>query len=155
MRPSGRVTAHREQAVIRSPALHTRMGLAPHCREPLRRKEGDALLIVDIQNDFLPGGALGVPDGDAVIPRLNRCAAAFERDGLPIFASRDWHPPDHCSFRTQGGPWPTHCVAGTSGAEFPPTLVLPRAVAVRKQYVVTPRRILRSRERIWQNSCRP
>ena len=62
---------------------------------------GDALVMVDVQNDFLPGGALAVPDGDAVIRPLNRCASAFERDGLPIFATRDWHPADHCSFRAQ------------------------------------------------------
>lgn len=86
--------------------------------------------MVDVQNDFLPGGALAVPDGDAVIRPLNRCASAFERDGLPIFATRDWHPADHCSFRAQGGPWPTHCVVGTSGAAFPPMLVLPRNVRV-------------------------
>jgi len=86
--------------------------------------------MVDVQNDFLPGGALAVPDGDAVIPPLNRCAAAFDRDGLPIFATRDWHPPDHCSFRARGGPWPTHGVAGTRGAEFPLMLALPRSARV-------------------------
>jgi len=86
---------------------------------------GDALLIVDVQRDFLPGGALGVPDGDAVIPVLNRYIKAFQSRGLPIFASRDWHPNDHCSFEAQGGPWPPHCVAGTPGAELPETLELP------------------------------
>jgi len=81
---------------------------------------GDALIIADVQNDFLPGGALGVPRGDEVVPALNRYAAAFDARGLPIFTSRDWHPPDHCSFRERGGIWPVHCVAGTKGAEFHP-----------------------------------
>jgi nicotinamidase/pyrazinamidase len=110
--------------------LHARLPLVSRWRESLRHEVGDALVIVDVQNDFLPGGALAVPDGDAVIRPLNRCAFAFERDGLPIFATRDWHPPDHCSFLAQGGPWPTHCVAGTGGAEFPAMLVLPSNVRV-------------------------
>jgi nicotinamidase/pyrazinamidase len=91
---------------------------------------GDALLVVDVQRDFLPGGSLGVPSGDAVIPALNRYLKAWHDRGLPVFATRDWHPPSHCSFRDQGGPWPPHCVAGTSGAEFAPDLDLPRDVVV-------------------------
>src|SRR5262249_53915127 len=91
---------------------------------------GDALLVVDIQNDFLPGGALAVRDGDAVIAPLNTYIESFRRLGLPIYASRDWHPPDHCSFEQQGGPWPPHCVAGTTGAEFAPALALPPDVPV-------------------------
>jgi nicotinamidase/pyrazinamidase len=79
---------------------------------------GDALLAVDIQHDFLPGGALGVREGDAVIPVLNAWIEAFERAGRPVFLTRDWHPADHCSFQAQGGPWPPHCVAGSAGAEF-------------------------------------
>lgn len=94
------------------------------------RAPGDALVIVDVQNDFLPGGALAVARGDEVIEPLNRCTAAFDRDGLPIFASRDWHPPDHCSFRALGGPWPAHCIAGTVGAQFPAALILPASVTV-------------------------
>mgnify|MGYP000962780689 CR=1 FL=1 len=93
-------------------------------------QRGDALLLVDVQNDFLPGGALGVPEGDAVIAPLNECAARFAQLGLPVVASRDWHPPDHCSFRPQGGPWPPHCVAGTPGAAFAATLRLPPATIV-------------------------
>jgi nicotinamidase/pyrazinamidase len=88
-------------------------------------EKGDALLLVDVQNDFLPGGALAVPDADAVIPVLNRYVAAARASGVPIYASRDWHPRDHCSFKAQGGPWPPHCVAGTAGAEFSPALDLP------------------------------
>lgn len=91
---------------------------------------GDALLIVDVQRDFLPGGALAVREGDAVIPPLNEAIRAFSEAGLPIFATRDWHPPDHCSFVRQGGLWPLHCVAGTSGAAFPESLRLPASTIV-------------------------
>lgn len=91
---------------------------------------GDALLVVDVQNDFLPGGSLAIPRGDEVISVLNHCLATFEAHGLPIFATRDWHPPDHCSFHVQGGPWPIHCVAGTQGAEFAPGLQLPPSTSV-------------------------
>lgn len=91
---------------------------------------GDALLVVDVQKDFLRGGALAVPDGDAVIPPLNGAIRAFSEAGLPIFATRDWHPPDHCSFVHRGGLWPLHCVAGTSGAEFPKSLRLPATTVV-------------------------
>ncbi|SEP19926.1 nicotinamidase [Nitrosovibrio sp. Nv6] len=86
---------------------------------------GDALIIVDVQNDFLPGGSLPVPLGNEVIPGLNRYIAAFLFRQLPIFATRDWHPPDHCSFQQQGGPWPAHCVAQTAGAAFPANLEIP------------------------------
>ena len=85
----------------------------------------DALVVVDVQNDFLPGGALGIPDGDAVIAPLNRAIAEFRAGQLPIIATRDWHPPDHCSFAARGGPWPPHCVQDTPGAEFAPGLELP------------------------------
>ena len=93
-------------------------------------RSGDALIIVDVQRDFLPGGALGVPLGDEVVAPLSRCAALFEQRGLPIFATRDWHPPDHCSFRAYGGTWPPHCVAGTPGAEFASGLALPAGARV-------------------------
>jgi nicotinamidase/pyrazinamidase len=99
---------------------------APEAGVP-RPGPGDALVIVDVQRDFLPGGALAVPGGDRVIAPLNRCAAHFAALGLPVVASRDWHPADHCSFAAQGGPWPPHCVAGTSGAAFAETLRLPPA----------------------------
>lgn len=85
---------------------------------------GDALLVIDVQRDFLPGGALGVPHGDEVVPVINRWAQRFAAAGLPVFATRDWHPSDHCSFRP-AGPWPPHCVAGTPGAELAPDLRLP------------------------------
>ena len=79
---------------------------------------GDALIVVDVQNDFLPGGALAVPRGDEVIAPLNGYLRQFEERHLPVFVTRDWHPSEHCSFRDQGGPWPRHCVAGTRGAEI-------------------------------------
>jgi nicotinamidase/pyrazinamidase len=75
-----------------------------------------ALVIVDFQNDFCPGGALAVPDGDAIAGRINELAASG--DYGVVVATRDWHPPDHGSFADQGGPWPVHCVAGTPGAEL-------------------------------------
>lgn len=87
--------------------------------------KGDALLVIDIQNDFLPGGNLAVPEGNQVIPVLNSYIDQFINRQLPVFASRDWHPPNHCSFIRQGGPWPEHCVAESKGAEFPADLHLP------------------------------
>jgi nicotinamidase/pyrazinamidase len=75
-----------------------------------------ALLIIDFQNDFTSGGALEVPDGDAIAPRLNELIASGNFD--LVVATRDWHPPDHGSFKEQGGPWPPHCVQGTPGAEL-------------------------------------
>lgn len=88
-------------------------------------RPGDALILVDVQHDFLPGGALGVPEGDEVIPVLNGWIAAAEQAGVPIYASRDWHPANHVSFQAQGGPWPPHCVQNTHGAEIHPDLHLP------------------------------
>lgn len=91
---------------------------------------GDALLIIDVQNDFLPGGSLAVSRGDEVVPVVNRCLALFVKLKLPIYASRDWHPVDHCSFRAQGGQWPPHCIAGSYGAEFAANLELPANVVI-------------------------
>lgn len=90
----------------------------------------DAVLLVDVQVDFLPGGNLAVRRGDEVVPALNRYVAAASRSSVPVFASRDWHPRNHCSFRARGGPWPEHCVAGTPGAAFAPGLDLPRDAVV-------------------------
>jgi nicotinamidase/pyrazinamidase len=97
---------------------------------PARLQTGDVLIVVDVQNDVMPGGPAAVPEGNAVIPPLNRCAKLFELRRLPIFASRDWHPPDHCSFRDYGGSLPSHCVAGSHGAEFPAELMLPPSTCV-------------------------
>ena len=77
-----------------------------------------ALVIVDVQNDFTAGGALAVPGGDEIAEPVRNLASQFDH----VFATRDWHPPDHASFETEGGPWPVHCVQGTSGAEFHPAM---------------------------------
>jgi len=107
----------------------------------------DVLIVVDVQNDFCPGGALAVPEGDQVIAPIHRLAAHFEH----IVLTQDWHPADHASFAASHpgsqpfesidlawGPqtlWPVHCVQGTWGAEFHPELQLPRAeLIVRKGF---------------------
>jgi nicotinamidase/pyrazinamidase len=87
--------------------------------------KGAALLLVDVQNDFCPGGALAVPEGDRVIPVLNRAIERFEAEGRPVYASRDWHPADTTHFSEFGGRWPPHCVAASAGAQFHPQLRLP------------------------------
>lgn len=89
---------------------------------------GDALLIVDMQNDFCPGGALPIEHGDEIIPGLNRWIAAAVECGVPIYASRDWHPAGHISFHERGGPWPPHCLQDGEGARFHPALALPPGV---------------------------
>ena len=85
-----------------------------------------ALVVVDIQKDFCPGGALAVADGDKVVPTINKYIHLFREAAAPIIYTRDWHPPDHSSFKSQGGPWPPHCVQGTEGAEFHPDLSPPK-----------------------------
>jgi nicotinamidase/pyrazinamidase len=85
-----------------------------------------ALLIVDLQNDFCPGGALPVPEGDRVVAPLNRAAELFAAAKLPVVASRDWHPEVTSHFSAYGGVWPSHCVQGSRGAEFHPLLQLPQ-----------------------------
>ncbi len=93
----------------------------------------DALVVVDVQNDFCPGGTLGVADGDRVVPILNRYAARFLEAGAPIYLTRDWHPPRTKHFQAYGGLWPPHCVQGTPGAAFHPALtVADGAVVVSK-----------------------
>lgn len=91
---------------------------------------GDALIVVDMQNDFLPGGSLAVPDGDAVVPVMNRYLAEFSARELPVYATRDWHPANHCSFKARGGPWPPHCVAESPGAQFAAQLRFPSGTLV-------------------------
>jgi nicotinamidase/pyrazinamidase len=90
----------------------------------------DALIIVDVQNDFCPGGALAVKGGDEVVPVLNRVIETFGDAGLPIFATRDWHPEKTSHFSTYGGLWPVHCVQGTRGAEFHANLELDNDIVV-------------------------
>ncbi len=89
-----------------------------------------ALLVVDVQNDFCPGGALAVPHGDVIIPRVNRTIDQFVRRGLPVLATRDWHPPMTKHFKEFGGAWPPHCVQGTKGARFHPELRLPKDAVI-------------------------
>jgi nicotinamidase/pyrazinamidase len=98
--------------------------------KPFALQDGDALLVVDMQNCFLPGGNLAIPGSDRVIKPVNRMIRFFEHRGLPLAFSRDWHPADHVSFKEQGGPWPTHGVAGTDDAAFSPALDLPVTAAV-------------------------
>lgn len=94
---------------------------------------GDGLLLVDVQNDFCPGGALPIAEGDRVVPVLNRWIEAAQEKGVPIYASRDWHPVRHLSFQEQGGKWPVHCLEESPGARFHPDLRLPAgAVKVTK-----------------------
>jgi nicotinamidase/pyrazinamidase len=90
----------------------------------------EALIVVDVQNDFCPGGSLAVPDGDRVVPVLNRYLERAARAGIRVYASRDWHPAETAHFATYGGPWPAHCVQGTVGAAFHPDLRLPVSAAI-------------------------
>jgi nicotinamidase/pyrazinamidase len=90
----------------------------------------DALIVVDVQNDFCLGGMLAVEDAEVIIPVLNRWLEAAENCGAFIVFTRDWHPAEHVSFVSQGGPWPRHCVAGTQGAEFHPQLQIPKRMQI-------------------------
>jgi nicotinamidase/pyrazinamidase len=82
-----------------------------------------ALIVVDVQNDFCPGGSLAVAHGDEVVPPLNRLIQEFLERGEPVFRSRDWHPENTKHFSAFGGTWPVHCVQNTKGAEFHPDLI--------------------------------
>jgi len=88
-------------------------------------KKKSALLIVDVQNDFCPDGTLAVPEGDAIVPVLNKYIKLFSYGKLPVFASRDWHPKQTAHFKEFGGQWPPHCVQDSHGARFHPLLQLP------------------------------
>jgi len=89
-----------------------------------------ALIIVDVQVDFCPGGALPVPEGDTVVNVLNRYISLFWKRGSQIFATRDWHPQVSSHFREFGGSWPAHCVLGSPGAQFHPQLLLPQGTII-------------------------
>jgi nicotinamidase/pyrazinamidase len=82
-----------------------------------------ALIVVDVQNDFCPGGALAVAEGDQVVAPLNKLIDEFLQRGEPVFKSRDWHPEKTKHFAAYGGTWPVHCVQNTKGAEFHPDLM--------------------------------
>jgi len=99
--------------------------------EPARvLSAGDALIVVDVQIDFCPGGALPIDRGDEVVAVLNRWILAAEEAGIPIVASRDWHPEHHLSFTEAGGQWPVHCVQNSAGAQWHPELRLPPSAIV-------------------------
>jgi nicotinamidase/pyrazinamidase len=100
---------------------------------PMRIRGGDALIIVDVQRDFCPGGALPVAGADEIVPVVNGLIREANEAGALVVATRDWHPPNHSSFRASGGPWPEHCVKGSDGAKFHPGLRLPKnAITVSK-----------------------
>ena len=90
----------------------------------------DALILIDVQNDFCPGGALPVAQGDQVVPALNRYIEKFTQEKLPIFLTRDWHPEKTKHFKAYGGFWPPHCIQGTKGAEFRADLALPKDAVI-------------------------
>jgi len=93
-----------------------------------RFKKGDALIIVDVQKDFCPGGLLAIEKGDEVVPVFNSWIGDAVSRGIPIYASRDWHPVGHISFSEKGGPWPPHCIQDSEGAKFHSDLKLPDSV---------------------------
>lgn len=91
----------------------------------LKLTKKDALIVVDMQEDFMPGGVLPVPDADKIVPVINRYIQKFEDIQLPVFFTRDWHPVNHISFKGHGGVWPPHCIKDTKGAQFHPDLKIP------------------------------
>jgi nicotinamidase/pyrazinamidase len=91
----------------------------------LELRPGDALIVVDMQRDFLEGGALPTAHSKSLVSAVNRYIDAFAEQGLPIFFSRDWHPPHHVSFQESGGPWPPHCVQGSPGAQWAEGMKVP------------------------------
>ena len=94
-----------------------------------------SLIVVDMQNDFCPGGSLAVADGDRIISDINKLILDFTKVGCPVIFTRDWHPKNHCSFSENGGMWPVHCVAETKGAEFHKELFIPdRAIIISKAH---------------------
>ena len=109
-----------------------RMKLVKRSQEPtsppppdLKPDKTCALVLIHLQNDFFPGGALAVEGSDQILPQINRYIALFQHQGATVMATRDWHPPNYCSFQEHGGPWPSHCVQGSRGAQFHADLHLP------------------------------
>ena len=99
--------------------------------EPSKKiRTTDALVLVDAQRDFCPGGLLPIDEGDQIIAVLNEWIEMALDKGIPIYASRDWHPRQHVSFRDQGGKWPPHCIQDSDGAQFHPDLKLPAEVVM-------------------------
>ena len=93
-------------------------------------KTGDALLIIDVQIDFCPGGSLPTEEGDQIVPVLNEWIEAARVKEIPVYASRDWHPHKHPSFKENGGLWPVHCLQDSLGAGFHPDLNLPEGTVL-------------------------
>lgn len=124
-----RLTTSCREILCKAPSRY-KQSMDSSLRNPSFPSAGDALVVIDVQRDFLSGGALAVPHAEEIVPGLNRYIQLFALKGLPIFATRDWHPANHCSFREQGGPWPMHCVMGSAGAEFSPELQLPPHVEI-------------------------
>jgi nicotinamidase/pyrazinamidase len=96
----------------------------------MRISEKDGLIVVDVQNDFCPGGSLGVEGAEEIIEPLSNAAMEFRARGGRVYATQDWHPPGHASFQESGGEWPPHCVQATPGADFHPDLRLPIGTSV-------------------------
>jgi nicotinamidase/pyrazinamidase len=96
----------------------------------MRISEKDGLIVVDVQSDFCPGGALAVEGGDEIIEPLSKAAVEFRNRGGKVYATQDWHPPGHSSFQESGGPWPSHCVQATPGADFHPDFKLPIGTSI-------------------------
>jgi nicotinamidase/pyrazinamidase len=92
--------------------------------------EGDGLLVIDVQIDFCPGGRLAIEEGDRIVPVLNEWIKAAVARGIPVYASRDWHPRRHPSFTDEGGQWPPHCIEDSPGAAFHPDLQLPETAVL-------------------------
>ncbi|MGB5159372.1 isochorismatase family protein [Desulfobacterium sp. N47] len=96
----------------------------------LNMEPDDALIVVDVQNDFCPGGLLPIEDGHKIVPVINRWIEAAVTIGVHVYASRDWHPLGHPSFQDNGGLWPPHCIQDSHGARFHPDLILPASAIV-------------------------
>ncbi len=96
----------------------------------MKLKDTDALILLDVQNDFCPGGSLAVQGGDQVAAKLSDTAARFKARGGRVYATLDWHPQNHVSFKTNGGPWPPHCVQGDKGAQIHSALRLPIGTSI-------------------------
>ncbi len=104
--------------------------ISKHSLLPTNLGPGDAFIVIDVQNDFLPGGSLSIDKGYEVVAPLNRYLRLFQKKQIPLFFSRDWHPVDHCSFEKFGGRWPAHCVAESVGAQFCPALDVPESAII-------------------------
>ena len=92
--------------------------------------KNSSLVIIDLQNDFCPGGALPIVDGDKIVPNINNYISIFVKKGFCVFATRDWHPQITSHFKKDGGTWPVHCVQDSKGAEFHPGLFIPEETII-------------------------